>query len=202
MAAAHQLCRRWQAVARTCFASDGRRSPALRSAFWHATACVARPSCWHASMLRPSPDAGCCCGRPPWPSPQGSRCARPLRAPPPMRGRGRAEDAPVEKSPAAPLTPEPAAAAAADEVEDEEQVSDLDDAPLPAKAARQLPWRTAGRGKRACRRGGERLGLKVTGCSDRGRSAPGSRETNLESVSWDAGERAYFASWETGQGTV
>ena len=44
-----------------------------------------------------------------------------------MRGRGRAEDAPVEKSPAAPLTPEPAAAAAADEVEDEEQVSDLDD---------------------------------------------------------------------------
>ena len=64
-----------------------------------------------------------------------------------MRGRGRAEDAPVEKSPAAPLTPEPAAAAAADEVEDEEQVSDLDDAPLPAKTARQLPWRTGGEGE-------------------------------------------------------
>lgn len=53
-----------------------------------------------------------------------------------------AEDAPVEKPPAAPLTPEPDAAAAADgaadEVEDDEEyVSDPDDAPLPTMRRRE-----------------------------------------------------------------
>jgi len=55
-----------------------------------------------------------------------------------MQGRGRAEDAPVEKSPAAPLTPEPDAAAGAGEVEeDEEYVSDPDEAPLPTMRRRE-----------------------------------------------------------------
>lgn len=69
--------------------------------------------------------------------------AQPEQAPAAAAPADPAEDAPVEKPPAAPLTPEPDSAAPADgvadevEVEDEEYVSDPDDAPLPTMRRRE-----------------------------------------------------------------